>query len=128
MVIDIATHQQVITIPDPYYGPVQMLTDLTDDSWVAVYGDGWMAIWDINGKQIGPVELTQPAGSLAVAKASFRVLVGDQSGYIWGYPIDLQNLAFGKPVQEGKITRIFTTPEGALITAGEDLHLRKSTL
>lgn len=128
VVIDIATHQQVLAIPDPYYGPVRMLDALDGEKWVTVYGDGWMAVWDMSGAQTGPVELSHSASSLAVAKSGNLVLVGDQSGYLWGYPFDLRNLAFSTQIQAGEITQIFTTSDGAMVTTGDHRNLRKSTL
>ncbi len=128
IVIDIATHQQILSIPDPYYGPVRMLDALDGEKWVAVYGDGWMAVWNMSGVQTGPVELSQSASSLVIAKSGSLILVGDRSGYLWGYPFDLSNLAFSKQLQDGEITQIFTAPDGTLITTGDFRDLRKSSL
>jgi hypothetical protein len=125
IVIDIATHQRVLTVPDPYYGPVRLLDATEDEKWITVYGDGWMAIWDMKGVQTGPVELSSGATCLTTDKSRSHILIGDQAGYLWAYPGDLQTLEFSKQVQEGEVTHIFTATDGSIITAGERRVLRK---
>jgi len=128
MVIDIATQQLTLTIPDPHFGSVRFLEGIADEQWVVAYGDGWLVSWDLQKNQYGPVELSQLAGSLAVDLNRGRILVGDQDGYLWGYPLDLSTQEIGKQAQERKISHVFIAPDGTIVTVGEGKILRKLNL
>jgi len=57
-----------------------------------------------------------------------RILVGDQDGYLWGYPLDLSTQEIGKQAQERKISHVFIAPDGTIVTVGEGKILRKLNL
>ncbi len=124
MVTDIATHQQVLTIPDNNFGPVDMLAATDDERWVSVYSDGWVAVWDMNGTQFGPVELSNGATSMAVEEKSDQILIGDRKGYLWAYHKELKALESSQQVQKGKVTHIMTASDGTIVTVGEGRTLR----
>jgi len=128
IVIDIATHQQVMTIPDKNFGPVEFLNATDDERWISVYSDGWVVIWDMRGTQTGPVELSNGATCMAVDETKARILIGDRTGYLWAYQKDLKVQDFNRQVQYGKVTHIFTAPDGTIVTVGDGKTLRKLTL
>jgi len=124
LVTDIATHQQVLTIPDNNFGPVDMLAVTEDERWVSVYSDGWVAVWDMNGTQFGPVELSNGATSLGLEAKDDQILIGDRKGYLWAYHRDLKALESSQQVQKGKVTHILTASDGTVLTVGDGRTLR----
>ena len=128
IVLDIATHQKVLEVPDPDMGPVQMIASTEDEKWICVYGDGWVAGWDMQGSQKGVVELSTLPSSMAIAHNRNLVLVGDEAGYLWGYPQDLKTLSLSKQVQNGAVTHIFVAPDGSVVTVGDGKELRSLVL
>lgn len=128
IVLDIATHQKVFEIPDPDLGPARFLEATEDEQWICAYGDGWMASWDMQGNQKGLVELSALPASLAIDFDRSLILVGDQTGYLWGYPPDLRSLSFSKQVQNGTVSHIFIATDGTVVTAGNGRELRSLIL
>ena len=57
----------------------------------------------MQGSQKGVVELSTLPSSLAIAHNRNLVLVGDEAGYLWGYPQDLKTLSLSKQVQNGAV-------------------------
>jgi hypothetical protein len=127
-VIDIATRQVCLEITDQGYGTLVQLETTKDERWVAMYADGWVVCWDMQGVQNGLLELTHYGVSLAIDSARSRILVGDDQGYLWAYPEDLSTQEYGEQVQDGSVTHIFPAPDGSAITISDQNIVRKTNL
>jgi hypothetical protein len=135
VVIDVATHTVINSVPDMGFGPLELLDVVQDSQWIAVYRDGWLGSWllQVEGGidainqtlfQSNPVELANGFSSMAVDKARQRILIGDPQGYLWIYPFDLRTQEYSKKVQDGKISQIFINPDGTVITVGDRTQIR----
>jgi hypothetical protein len=135
VVIDVATHNVINSVPDMGFGPLELLEAADDSRWFAVYRDGWLGSWllQVEGGadainqtlfQANPVELANGFTSMAIDKDRQRILIGDPQGYLWIYPFDLRTQEYSKKVQDGKISHIFINPDGTVITVGGRTQIR----
>jgi hypothetical protein len=82
----------------------------------------------MQGVQKGQLELAHFGTSMAVDSTGSRILVGDDQGYLWAYPLDLSTQEYGAQVQDGVVEHIFTVQDGSVITISDAYIVRRTRI
>ncbi|MGB3345636.1 MAG: WD40 repeat domain-containing protein, partial [Candidatus Humimicrobiia bacterium] len=125
--LDIASRKIINSfIPEIFEtSSIEHLSVGSEDTWIAIYKNNYVASWTIDGQILSNKKLTSSATSMTVDTKTGIIALGSTKGYIRILSSNFKETVFSKKVHNSKVNKILILDNAkTIISVGNDGSIR----